>query len=69
MESNARPLLYYLIKNRLMKNRKGVCIIVAATDVQMQELYNEGVRWHGVPFNTRAEAEAALASLKSNLTQ
>jgi hypothetical protein len=66
MESNVRPLLYYLVKNRLVKNRKGECTIVAATDVQMQELYNEGVRWHGVPLNTRAEAEAALASLKSN---
>ena len=61
MESNVRPLLYYLVKNG-----KRVWTIVAVTDVQMLELYQEGVRWHGVPFKTRAEAEAALASLKSN---
>jgi hypothetical protein len=61
MESNVRPLLYYLIKKQ-----KGALAIVAATEVQMLELYNEGVRWHGVPFKTRAEAEAALASLKLN---
>jgi hypothetical protein len=61
MESNVRPLLYYLVKNG-----KRVWTIVAATDVQMLELYNEGVRWHGDPFKTRAEAEAGLASLKSN---
>ena len=61
MESNVRPPLYYLVKNG-----KRVWTIVAVTDVQMLELYNEGVRWHGDPFQTRAEAEAALASLKSN---
>jgi hypothetical protein len=61
MKSNVQPLLYYLVKGR-----KGALTIVAATDAQMLELYNEGVRWHGVPFKTRAEAEAALASLKSN---
>ena len=59
MESNARPMLYYLIK------RKGALAILAATDLEAQELYNEGVRWHGVPFKTRAEAEAALDDLKS----
>ena len=63
MESNVRPLLYYLIKNR-----KGALAIVAATDVEMKELYKEGVRWHGVPFKTRAEAEAALEAVKSKLT-
>jgi hypothetical protein len=62
MESNARPLLYYLIKNG-----KKAWTILAVTDVQMLELYHEGVRWHGVPFKTRAEAEVALAALeKSN---
>jgi hypothetical protein len=61
VESNARPLLYYLVKNG-----KKVWTIVAMTDVQMRELYNEGVRWRGEPFKTRAEAEVALASLKSN---
>jgi hypothetical protein len=61
MESNARPLLYYLVKKQ-----RGAVSIVAATDAQMLELYNEGVRWHGVPFKTRAEAEAALKSLKKS---
>jgi hypothetical protein len=63
MESNIRPLLYYLIKKP-----KGTLAIVAATDVQVQELYNEGVRWHGVPFKTRAEAEDAVEALKRKLT-
>ena len=63
MESNVQPLLYYLIKKP-----KGAFAILAATDVQMQELYNEGVRWHRVPFKTRAEAEAVLEAVKSKLT-
>lgn len=62
MESNTRPLQYYLIEKP-----KGALAIVAATDVQMQELYNEGVRWLGDPFKTRAEAEAALEALKTKL--
>jgi hypothetical protein len=61
MESNVRPLLYYLIKNR-----RGALAILAATDMQAKELYSEGVPWLGVPFKTRAEAEAALEDLKSN---
>ncbi len=59
MESNERPILYYLVKRG-----NDEVVIQAATDVQMLELYDNGVRWHGVPFKTKAEADTALAALK-----
>jgi hypothetical protein len=61
METNVQPRQYYLINKP-----RGAFAILAATDVEIQELYNEGVRWRGSPFNTRAEAQAALEALKSD---
>jgi hypothetical protein len=59
-ECTAAPVVSY-------QQAKG-CAVLAATDVEVQELYNEGVRWRGSSFKTRAEAQAALESLKSDLS-
>ena len=58
METNVPMHRYYLINKP-----RGDFAILAATDVEIQELYNEGVRWRGSPFKTRAEAQVALEAL------
>jgi hypothetical protein len=70
METNVQPHQYYLIKHQyyLINKPRGAFAILAATDGEIQELYHEGVRGHGVPFKTRAEAQAAVEALKSDLT-
>jgi hypothetical protein len=64
MEINVQPHQYYLICKP-----RGAFAILAATDVEIKELYNEGVRWRGSPFKTRAEAQAALEALKQTTIQ
>jgi hypothetical protein len=62
MESAERPKLFYLAKGIA-----GTVYILEATDEQAVYLREyAGLQWHGVPFKTRTEAEAALEAIKTS---
>lgn len=54
METESRPLYYYLIK------RGETVKIARLTDTEAMKSYKRGTRWIGVGYKTLKEAELAL---------